>query len=87
MDEKIKALFLRLSKSKFRSSFHLKEKDKKYIIDKGLDVIEKHAYEFISKRISLKPVDLVYNSMYNKSIRKEAKSNGKTSQAICSHLH
>lgn len=56
MDEKIKALFLRLSKSKFRSSFHLKEKDKKYIIDKGLDVIEKHAYEFISKRISPKNI-------------------------------
>lgn len=41
-----------LSKSKFRSSFHLKEKDIQYCLDKGLDVIEEHAKEFISKRLA-----------------------------------
>ena len=42
----------RLSRSKFRSSFHLKEKDKEYIRQKGLDVIRKHAEDFISKRLA-----------------------------------
>lgn len=42
----------RLSRSKFRSSFHLKEKDKEYIRQKGLDVIRKHAKDFISKRLA-----------------------------------
>ena len=46
-------LFNRLSKSKFRSSFHLKEKDKEYIKDKGLDEIMDHAYNFIDKRLSM----------------------------------
>ncbi|MBQ7105760.1 MAG: DUF4186 domain-containing protein [Bacilli bacterium] len=45
-------LFNRLSKSKFRSSFHLKEKDKEYIKEKGLDEIMDHAYNFIDKRLS-----------------------------------
>ena len=42
----------RLSKSKFRNSFHLKDKDFAYIEAKGLDEIEKHAYIFISKRLA-----------------------------------
>ena len=44
-------LFKRLSLSKFRSSFHLKDKDKMYIKEKGLDVIKNHAYDFINKRL------------------------------------
>ena len=40
-----------LAKSKFRSSFHLKEKDKDYIKEKGLDKIREHAYDFINKRL------------------------------------
>lgn len=40
-----------LSKSKFRNSFHLKEKDKEYIIQKGIDKIESHAYDFLRKRL------------------------------------
>ena len=40
-----------LAKSKFRSSFHLKEKDKEYIKEKGLDKIREHAYDFINKRL------------------------------------
>ncbi len=42
----------RLSKSKFRSSFHLKEKDIIYIKEKGIDTIRKHAYDFIKKRLA-----------------------------------
>ena len=53
----INNLFCRLSKSKFRSSFHLKEKDMIYIDQKGLNVIEEHAYDFINKR--LKPATIL----------------------------
>ena len=42
----------RLSKSKFRSSFHLKEKDILYIKEKGMDTIRNHAYDFIRKRLA-----------------------------------
>ena len=47
----INYLLYRLSKSKFRSSFHLKEKDIEYIDKKGLDKIKDHAYDFINKRL------------------------------------
>ena len=52
MDEKIKNIFDRLSKSKFRSSFHLKDKDILYIEDKGIDKIRNHAYDFVIKRLA-----------------------------------
>lgn len=45
-------IFERLSKSKFRSRFRLKDKDKKYIEEKGIDTIKKHAYDFINNRLS-----------------------------------
>ena len=41
----------KLSKSKFRSSFHLNNKLKEYIKEKGIDVINSHAYDFINKRL------------------------------------
>lgn len=41
----------KFSKSKFRSSFHLKPKDYSYINDKSLDIIKKHAYDFINQRL------------------------------------
>lgn len=49
-DEWYEYLFKRLSNSKFRSSFHLKQKDFDYINEKGLDTIKKHAEDFIAKR-------------------------------------
>ena len=52
MNEKIKNILDRLSKSKFRSSFHLKDKDILYIEDKGIDKIREHAYDFVSKRLA-----------------------------------
>lgn len=39
----------KLSKSKFRSSFHLKEKDIEYINKVGMDKIKQHAKDFIKK--------------------------------------
>ena len=52
MDEKIKNILDRLSKSKFRSSFHLKDKDILHIEDKGIDKIREHAYDFVTKRLA-----------------------------------
>ncbi len=49
-DEWYKQLFERLDKSKFRSSFHLEQRDIDYINEKGLDVIRQHAKDFIAKR-------------------------------------
>lgn len=49
-DEWYKQLFEHLENSKFRSSFHLKQKDIGYIYEKGMDVIRQHAADFIAKR-------------------------------------
>ena len=49
-EEWYKQLFEHLEASKFRSSFHLKQKDIDYINEKGLDVIMQHAQDFIAKR-------------------------------------
>lgn len=45
-------LFERLSRSKFRSRFHLKDKDKQYVIDKGIETIREHAEDLINKKIA-----------------------------------
>ena len=50
MNQNIDKILLKLTTSKFRSSFHLKEKDLIYIEQKGLQKIESHAYDFINKR-------------------------------------
>lgn len=42
----------RLQKSKFRSSFHLKEKDKLYIKEKGMDTIRSHCEDFVRTRLA-----------------------------------
>lgn len=44
--------FLKLSKSKFRSSFRLHAKDVAYIDDKGMDTIRKHCKDFIRERLA-----------------------------------
>lgn len=51
-ESQLTALFDRLSRSKFRSGFSLKEKDRTYIEEKGLDVIRSHACDFVSKRLA-----------------------------------
>lgn len=45
-------IFERLAQSPFRSKFKLKENDINYIQQKGLPIIEKHAVDFIKKRIA-----------------------------------
>lgn len=49
-------LFYSLSKSKFRSSFHLSKKDIEYINKVGLSKIKEHAYDFITKRLAPKEI-------------------------------
>ena len=49
-EEWYRQLFERLGRSKFRSGFHLKQKEIEYIQQKGMDVIREHAREFIAKR-------------------------------------
>jgi exodeoxyribonuclease V alpha subunit len=48
-------IFKRLSNSKFRSSFHLKDKDKAYVKEKGFETIKKHAHDFIKMRLAPYP--------------------------------
>lgn len=50
-NEKIEKVLESLSKSKFRSSFSLKQKDIDYVKSKGMETIEEHANDFISKRL------------------------------------
>ena len=45
-------LFERLSQSKFRMRFRLKEADKAYIREKGMDTIREHAAQIVEKRLS-----------------------------------
>ena len=49
-------IFEKLSKSEFRSKFKLRQKEKNYINEKGMDKIKLHAIDFISKRIA--PADI-----------------------------
>ena len=51
-EEWLKQLFEGLSRSSFRSRFHLKEQDKAYIRQKGMDTIRQHAWDFIEKRLA-----------------------------------
>ena len=51
-NQRIERVLESLSKSNFRSKFSLKEKDKEYVREKGIDVIEEHTRDLIEKRIS-----------------------------------
>ena len=42
----------RLKESKFRSKFHLAEKDKEYIEKNGIDIIRSHAVDFVRERLA-----------------------------------
>ncbi len=45
-------LFDRIAQSGFRSRFRLKEADREYVREKGMDTIREHAYDFIRKRLA-----------------------------------
>jgi hypothetical protein len=49
--KELKALFIRLGKSSFRTSFSLKKKDFDYIQQKSLPAICSHAYDFLHTRL------------------------------------
>jgi len=56
-DEKyIELKLYSLSKSKFRSSFHLNNKMKDYVKEKGIDKIKSDTYDFINKRLAPKEI-------------------------------
>ena len=55
-NQRIENVLNRLSKSKFRSSFHLKDKDKQYINEKGLEKIREHANDFVKSRLAPKEI-------------------------------
>ena len=42
----------RLAKSNFRSKFHLSQKDKSYVREKGLDLVRSHCADIIAKRLA-----------------------------------
>lgn len=48
----LKELFSALAKSTFRQRFHLQDKDRDYLCNKGLNTILTHADDFISKRLA-----------------------------------
>lgn len=52
MNKNIENKLNSLSKSKFRSSFSLKQKDINYIKNKGLETIENHTRDFITNRLA-----------------------------------
>ena len=45
-------MLVRLSRSNFRSRFHLKVQDKQYIREKGWNTVADHAADFVSKRLA-----------------------------------
>ncbi len=55
MNRDIDYMLNKLSRSKFRNSFHLNSKMKEYVRSKGIDVVREHAYDFVCKR--LKPMN------------------------------
>ena len=48
----IEQTLLRLQKSAFRAKFHLSEKDRQYIMDKGMGTIQHQAADFIRTRLA-----------------------------------
>jgi len=52
--DSIDKLLLSLSKSKFRGSFHLNDKMKEYVKEKGIEKIKQDTKEIITKRLKVK---------------------------------
>lgn len=42
----------KLSRSEFRAKFHLDSRDRKYIEEKGMETVRRHAEDFIAKRLA-----------------------------------
>ena len=41
-----------LKESKFRSKFHLTQKERDYVAAKGIETIKEHAFQFINSRVA-----------------------------------
>lgn len=52
----IEEVLNKLSTSKFRSSFKLKEKEFKYIEKSGIDTLKEHAYFFVKQKLASKNI-------------------------------
>jgi len=50
-NQKWKSLRSRLKRSRFRSGFTLDNTDVSYVRERGLEIIRKHAYDLLSKRL------------------------------------
>jgi hypothetical protein len=51
-ENKINNMLYKLSKSKFRSSFHLRKYMIEYIDEKGMDKIKEHTISFITEKLA-----------------------------------
>lgn len=51
-ENKINNMLYKLSKSKFRSSFHLRKYMIEYIDEKGIDKIKEHTISFITEKLA-----------------------------------
>lgn len=56
MNENIDQMLERLKNSRFRSSFHLRKNMISYIDEKGMDIVRRHAIDFINQKL------VTYNS-------------------------
>ena len=52
LNDRINQSLNSLKKSKFRSKFHLTQKDRDYIAAKGLEIIKEHAFQIINSRVA-----------------------------------
>ena len=57
MSQTIEQALDKLEKSRFRSSFHLTPKEELYLEEKGMDVMRKHAGDFVRQKLA--PADPV----------------------------
>ena len=46
----------KLQESTFRAGFHLTQKDRRYVVEKGLNTVREHAVAFIGQRLA--PADI-----------------------------
>ena len=51
-EKEVNEILYKLSKSKFRNSFHLRKYMIAYINEKGIDKVKKHTIDFINEKLS-----------------------------------
>ena len=51
-EKEVNEMLYKLSKSKFRNSFHLRKYMISYINEKGIDKVKKHTIDFINQKLS-----------------------------------